>query len=78
MIIGCYDMHLYCDAGNAEPGYLDDGKSYEDRLHGFEEGSGEFTGQTESGCKRSARRAGWVFAKDGRVFCYKHSGEEWR
>ena len=78
MIVGCYDMHLYCDAGNPEPGMVDDGKSYENRAHGFEEGFGEFTGHTEAECKRWARRAGWKFLSDGRVFCHKHHEKEWR
>jgi hypothetical protein len=73
MIVGCYTIHLYCDTGNAKPGMTDDGKPYSERVHGYEQGFGEFTGHTEGECKRAARRAarraGWRFGRDGRVYC---------
>jgi hypothetical protein len=56
MIVGCYDMQLYCDNTEAHQGY-------------GENEPAEFTGETAAGCRRQARKAGWRFTQDGRVFC---------
>ncbi|MCQ8277968.1 hypothetical protein NFI95_05850 [Acetobacteraceae bacterium KSS8] len=65
-IVGCYDMHLYCD--NTLPSSA---KPVGGKSHGFNEfpwqGSG--TCQTYSECKKEAQKAGWSFKRDGSVIC---------
>lgn len=60
MIVGCYSLDLYCDTGHRK-----DGTTEEYNLAD----PGQFTGQTEGDCKRDARRAGWLFRRDGTVYC---------
>ena len=57
MIVGCYDLHLYCDFPDGE------------WKHRAKE-PGQFTGRTFSAAKRDAVRHGWHFHSDGkRVIC---------
>lgn len=58
MILGCYDLRLYCDSG-AHPAW-----EMEDKA------CGEFTEQTRNAGIRAARRLGWVVNwKSGRAIC---------
>jgi hypothetical protein len=73
MIVGCYSMHLYCDTGNAKPGYPgDSGNSPHNHAR---PGFAEFTGPTEGDCKRQARKQGWRFSRDNKVYCPICSGK---
>lgn len=57
MIVGCYDMHLYCD-------FPDDAWEHRHRE------PATFQGRTFSGAQREAKRKGWHFNRDGeRVIC---------
>lgn len=64
MIVGCYDLALYCD----DPGE-----------HGYDKHMREFTGRTEAEGIRAARKAGWMVRKRGgrksedRVLCPIHN-----
>lgn len=64
MIVGCYDLQLYCDGigcqtliGCVTPSYFVD-----------EAARGEFTGRTEADCLRQAKAAGWTLYRR-RVAC---------
>lgn len=70
--VGCYDLHLYCDA------------PHHDRLkHGH--WPSEFAGRDERDCFRQAREKGWVISPrgqpnpvghgSGRAICPLHSGK---
>jgi hypothetical protein len=63
-LVGCYDLHVYCDdpqSGHKCTAY-----------------PGEYTGRTEAEAKRAARAAGWLltngegFEGSGRAICPKH------
>lgn len=58
MIVGCYDLHLYCD-------YPDD--SWQHRANE----PTQFTGRTFTQAKGEAVAAGWKFSggRHGRVLC---------
>ena len=61
MIIGCYDMHLYCAAKCAAERRRQTSK----HAGGAGPAVGQFTHpHNEQGARREARRWGWVFAKD--------------
>lgn len=63
MIIGCYDLHLYCDFSDEE---------YKHRGSGAYPGParGEFTGETASEARQQARRAGWLIdIRNERALC---------
>lgn len=53
----CYTLDAYCKYDNDE--------------HDFEEFPHGFVGRDKSSCLREARRAGWVFHKDGTATCPK-------
>lgn len=60
MQAGCYDLHLYCDH------YDDKNVAFReedavDGKHLYGEFPHQYTGQTEGGCKKQARRDGWTF-----------------
>lgn len=57
MIVGCYDLQLYCDGIGCQtmntatsPPYLIDEAAHD-----------EFTGRTEADCLRQAKQHGWTF-----------------
>jgi hypothetical protein len=57
MEVGGYLLELYCDADNA--------------AHEYKEFPHSYTAELGSTCRRRARKDGWRFMKDGRVFCPK-------
>jgi hypothetical protein len=64
MWAGCYTLDLYCDAENP--------------AHRFGEFPHQYTGETGTGCRARARRAGWTLGSpDGRAqtLCPKCSGK---
>lgn len=63
MIVGGYELHLYCDCC----------KKYE-RLHKHGPHPDVFAGQTRAGCMRQARQDGWTFRK-GKCRCSECGGE---
>lgn len=60
MIVGCYSMDLYCDNDHKT-----DGTAREYQLAK----PGQYTGHTEADCKRDARKEGWKFKRNGKVYC---------
>lgn len=63
MIVGCYDMHLYCRNEDAEtfeplPGRTEPAGPW----HRYAEFPHQFTGRNERECKAAARRRGWRFS----------------
>lgn len=62
MIVGCYSMDLYCDTGHNATGMASMREYQLAQRH-------QYTGKTEAECKREARKDGWLFRRDGRVFC---------
>ncbi len=60
MIIGCYDMHLYCSNDPIDGGDIE---------HPYRYLPFYYSGQTLGQCKRQARKQGWLFKKDGRTIC---------
>lgn len=54
-IIGCYVLHLYCD--------------HPKHVRGSNNEPHEYTGQTEGVAKKEARKDGWLFTNDKKVFC---------
>ena len=59
MIVGCYVLHLYCDApeGSCANGW-------------HEENTDEFTGETASEARRWARDGGWTLDMHaGKALC---------
>lgn len=70
MIVGGYDLHLYCDTGNDAPDTVN--PATVPHLHGYlGGGQSEYAGHNEADCKRQAKKAGWHFARDDRVYCPK-------
>lgn len=59
MIVGCYDMHLYCDGG---------GDSYGANCP-HTQGVLELTGKNERECLKQARDLGWTFKLDSKAYC---------
>ena len=57
MIVGCYTLHLYCD----DPTHF---ARRNDRPWRESSLDAEFTGNTETDCKRQARAKGWKFKAD--------------
>jgi hypothetical protein len=57
-VVGCYDLHLYCDdeVAHDAPGV-------------YHTHFAEFVGKNEREARRRARGAGWVFKRDGAVLC---------
>lgn len=73
MIVGCYTLHLYCDAVADNGGPLVHPRGAE--VNYVSQHEGEFTGRTDRDCRRLARKAGWTFTKrNGQelVFCRYH------
>lgn len=62
MIVGCYDMHLYCDHG---------GDPYGGACE-HTEGPAEFTGKNQRECLSKARKRGWTYTLDGKAYCPEH------
>ena len=73
MIVGGYELHLYCDTGGDPYG----GKCpYRDPLTSPQ---GETFGSSLKECMGLARARGWTFKTRGRVaFCPRCSGKEGR
>lgn len=68
MIVGGYDLHLYCDTGNTTPDAAKGAPIVE--VHGYLDGGfGAFMDRNESRAKAKARRAGWTFKSGGFVYC---------
>ena len=67
MIIGCYDLHLYCD--NQKDDYKED-----KLIHKYNEFPHRFTGHTEGQCFKKARANGWLIGKE-RQLCPRCSGK---
>lgn len=63
MIVGGYDLHLYCDVDSA------DGMPSKSH-HGYKEGAGQFYGETRADAMRSARQSGWAI-RHGKATCPK-------
>lgn len=62
-IIGCYDLHLYCDHADHD--------AYKHRFN-----PGQYTGDTRAEAVRAARESGWsVDSKANRCLCPHHSGK---
>lgn len=57
MIVGCYDLHLYCDGVGCN--------------HGRDRERSQFEATDELGSKARARarRNGWLLLSDGRCLC---------
>lgn len=47
MIVEGYELHLYCDYGP----------------HGYKQGTGQFTGDSKSSTRRSAKSHGWLIRR---------------
>lgn len=60
MIVGCYSMDLYCDTNHSQ------GAS--SREYGLAQRD-QYTGRTEGACKKEARKDGWLFRRNGKVYC---------
>lgn len=59
MIVGCYSLHLYCDAKDHVRVYREPGSA-----------QAEFTAETGGECRRDARKLGWVLRmRSGRAIC---------
>ncbi len=70
----CYTMDLYCDTIDWD---ADDEKVSEvDGVHEFREFPVTYNGASRARCVGDARRDGWLFRRDGRVFCPKCSGKK--
>lgn len=68
MIIGGYDLHLYCDTGNETPDTAKSAPAVE--AHGYLNGGfGEFHASNERMAKADAKAAGWTFKPGGFVYC---------
>lgn len=68
MIIGGYDLHLYCDTGNEEPDTVN--RSTVPEIHGYiDGGTAQFNGHNEREAKAQARAVGWTFKPGGFVYC---------
>ena len=69
MIVGCYDMNLYCDLEDENaiqsPDGYSDGHPYDYFPH-------RFTGETRSECIKEARKSGWLISSS-RQLCPIHS-----
>lgn len=63
MIVGGYDLHLYCDTGNVEP------DTEKHPPHGYEEGRAQIYGRNEREAMATARAAGWTFKAGGFTYC---------
>lgn len=60
MIVGCYSLDLYCDTGHSKAESM---REYQlAQRH-------QYTGHSEGECKRQARKDGWLFKRNGKVFC---------
>lgn len=62
MMSCCYALDLYCDN--------------ESDKHDFQEFPHQFIHEYGSACRTTAKRAGWLFTKDGRHLCPKCSGKK--
>lgn len=67
MIIGGYELHLYCDTGNDKPDTVNSATI--PHIHNYDGGFEQFVGVDKADCNRRAKRRGWRFARDGRVYC---------
>lgn len=68
MIVGCYTLHLYCEA-EAHDGYMSD-YGYHVKTSGkYKTVTHEFSGRNERECLQQARKIGWRITKDRRAFC---------
>lgn len=61
MIDGAYTLELYCDNRETE--------------HDWAKFPYEYVGERGTDCRRRARRDGWLFKRNGKVFCPKCSGK---
>lgn len=67
MLAGCYSLDLYCDNEDAKT-VNHDAKAQRGE-HRFNEFPSQYTAETGGECRRDARRAGWLFTRDGRHYC---------
>jgi hypothetical protein len=65
MIVGGYDLHLYCDTGNTKP---DCANMVEPHTYDYQ-GSTEIAGHNERDAMKQAREHGWTFKAGGFVYC---------
>ena len=61
MIVGCYDMHLYC-RHDRPVSYVQEYQPVPLGHHRHGEFPHQFTGRTDADCRRKARASGWVFS----------------
>jgi hypothetical protein len=58
MIVGCYDLNLYCDEPGHKPRPAQDGAD------------AEYCAETGGECRRDARKAGWKLQmRNSRAIC---------
>lgn len=69
MIVGGYDLHLYCRYTDCHPAAYNPDVKVQSKA--------EFHGPNEAACRRQARARGWVFNNDSDVTCY-HCGHRLR
>lgn len=67
MIVGGYDLHLYCEHETL-PHYFGQG-SVPKGYHAPSEFPHEFQGGSKAECNAAARKRGWTFRRDGTVVC---------
>ncbi len=67
MIVGCYDLELYCDNG-------DNGEDCPDYKSWCMNPNGTFTGYDRAEAYRKARSLGWRIGKE-KCYCPKCSGK---
>ena len=73
MIVGCYDMHLYCRHESLPFVYVMDYEPCPKGHHRNDEFPHQYSGKTEADCKRQARAEGWKFST-GDATCPRCSG----
>jgi hypothetical protein len=68
MIVGCYDMHLYCDGEGC--------KTWSKYVEAFldQVAEGEYSGRTAADCIRQAKKHGWRFNMRGQCKCKRCVG----
>lgn len=69
--IGCYTMDLYCDTID-----WDNDVCEIDDIHEFREFPVTYNSATSGRCRSAAKKDGWLFKRNGKVFCPKCSGKK--
>lgn len=71
MMAGCYCLDLYCDNGEDKWEASKDNPLVDVHGHRYDEFPHQYSDEYGSVCRADAKKDGWKFFRDGRVFCPK-------